>query len=51
MKAQEDKRCSKHQIILFGVYFDCHRFLYFVLLPVMMLIALEIDHTYVSSRT
>jgi hypothetical protein len=45
MKAREDKRCSRHQIILFGLYFDYHRFLYFVLLPVIMLIALRIDHT------
>jgi hypothetical protein len=43
MKAWEEKRCSRHQIILFGLYFDYHRFLYFVLLPVIRLIALEID--------
>jgi hypothetical protein len=33
------------QGFLFGLYFDYHRFLYFVLLPVVMLIALGIDHT------
>jgi hypothetical protein len=32
------------QGFLFGLYFDYHRFLYFVLLPVVMLIALAIDH-------
>jgi hypothetical protein len=32
------------QGFLFGLYFDYHRFLYFVLLPVIMLIALGIDH-------
>jgi hypothetical protein len=32
------------QGFLFGLYFDYHRFLYFVLLPLIMLIALGIDH-------
>jgi hypothetical protein len=32
------------QGFLFGLYFDYHRFLYFVLLPVIVLIALGIDH-------
>jgi hypothetical protein len=36
---------SLNQGFLFGLYFDYHRFLYFVLLPVIMLIALGIDHT------
>ena len=33
------------QGFLFGLYFAFHRFLYFVLLPVIMLIALGIDYT------
>jgi hypothetical protein len=45
MKAWEDKRCSRYQIILFGLYFDYNLFLYFILLPVIMPIALGIYHT------